>query len=321
MNLKVAIRAVCKAIPTNYRAFFILTAAISIQGCTTAPTVAFEKLPSSTAWIESCSDWDEWDKPGPPFRIFGNSYYVGTCGITAILITGREGHVLIDGGTEAGAASIAANIESLGFAVKDVKVLLHSHEHFDHVAGLAKLQDLSGAQLLASQQAAPVLRTGVAAHDDPQAGMHDDFPKARVDKVIQDGETVKLGELSLTPIATPGHTPGALTWKWQSCEKDRCLSIVYSDSLSPISSENYRFSDHQAYVTAFRAGLSKLAALDCAILLTPHPSASDMPNRIGSPNGLEDNTACKSYADLISSRLEKRIAEEVEGKKDGNHQH
>ena len=320
MNQKITIRIISKAIPANFHAFFILIAAISIHGCTTAPTVTFEKLPSSATWIESCSDWDEWDKPGPPFRIFGNSYYVGTCGITAILITGREGHVLIDGGTEAGAASIAGNIESLGFAVKDVKVLLHSHEHFDHVAGLAKLQDLSGAQLLASPQAAPVLRTGVAAHDDPQAGMHEDFPKARVDRVIQEGETVKLGELSLTPIATPGHTPGALTWQWQPCEKDRCLSIVYADSLSPISSENYRFSDHPAYVTAYRAGLNKLVTLDCAILLTPHPSASDMRSRLGTSRGLEDNTACKSYADAISSRLDKRMTEEVKGKSDP-HQH
>jgi metallo-beta-lactamase class B len=320
MNQKITIRIISKAIPANFHAFFILIAAISIHGCTTAPTVAFEKLPSSTMWIESCSDWDEWDKPGPPFRIFGNSYYVGTCGITAILIAGREGHILIDGGTEAGAASIAANIESLGFAVKDVKVLLHSHEHFDHVAGLAKLQELSGAQLLASPQAAPVLRTGVSALDDPQAGMHEGFPKARVDRVIQEGETVKLGELSLAPIATPGHTPGALTWQWQSCEKDRCLSIVYADSLSPISSENYRFGDHPAYVAAYRAGLSKLATLDCGILLTPHPSASDMRSRLGNPRGLEDNTACKSYADLISARLEKRLAEEVKGKSDP-HQH
>lgn len=315
MNQKITIRIISKAIPTNFRAFFILIAAISIHGGTTAPTVASEKLPSSTTWIESCSDWDEWDKPGPPFRIFGNSYYVGTCGITAILIAGRRGHILIDGGTEAGAVSIAANIESLGFSLKDVKILLHSHEHFDHVAGLAKLQELSGARLLASPQAAPVLRTGVAANDDPQAGMHDDFPKARVDRVIQEGETVKLGELRLTPIATPGHTPGALTWQWQSCEEDRCLSIVYADSLSPISSENYRFSDHPAYVAAYRGALSKIAALDCAILLTPHPSASDMRSRLGISRGLEDNTACKSYAAQVSSRLEKRIAEEVEGKK------
>lgn len=296
-------------------AVFALVLVLLTSGCTTGTAFAPVKPPPPAAWVESCADWDEWDKPGPPFRIFGNSYYVGTCGITAILITGDEGHILIDGGTEAGAGSIAKNIEALGFSLSDVKLLLHSHEHFDHVAGLAKLQQLSGARLLASPQAAPVLRTGVAADDDPQVGMHEAFPAARVDGIVQEGETVKLGKLALTPIATPGHTPGALTWQWQSCEEDRCLSIVYADSLSPISSDNYRFSDHPTYVTAYRAGLSRLAMLDCAILLTPHPSASNMRGRLITPSGLEDNTACKSYADQVSARLEKRIAEEVEGEK------
>lgn len=261
-------------------------------------------------WAEVCADWDEWDKPGPPYRIFGNSYYVGTCGIAAILVTDETGHVLMDGGTEAGADLIANNIESLGFSLGDVKLLLHSHEHFDHVAGLARLQQLSGARLLASPQAAPVLRTGVAADDDPQAGMHEAFPAAQVDGIVNEGEIVRLGNLALTPIATPGHTAGALSWQWRSCEEDRCLAIVYADSLSPVSSDSYRFSDHPTNVSAYSAGLDKLAELDCAILLTPHPSASNMRERLLSPGGLINGEACKSYADTISARLSARIAEE-----------
>src|SRR5690606_20646633 len=180
-------------------------------------------LPPTSAWAASCSDWDEWDKPGPPFRIFGDSYYVGTCGISAILVLGDEGHVLIDGGSEPGADTIVANIEALGVALTDVKLLLHSHEHFDHVAGLARLQQLSGARLLASREAAPVLSTGRATDLDPQAGVLEAFPAARVDGTVEDGAAVQLGKLSLTPVATPGHTAGALSWQWQSCEEDRCL--------------------------------------------------------------------------------------------------
>lgn len=283
---------------------------ISASGCATGTAFAPMKTHPPSEWVESCGDWDEWDKPGPPFRIFGNSYYVGTCGITAILVTGDSGHVLLDGGTEAGADMIAANIESLGFALKDVKLLLHSHEHFDHVAGLAKLQQLSGARLLASSEAAPVLRTGIAADDDPQAGMHEAFPAAQVDGILQEGEIVRLGELALTPIATPGHTPGALSWQWQSCEEDRCVALVYADSLSPISSDSYRFSANPTYVEAYRAGLRKLATLHCAILLTPHPSASNMRVRLSESEGLMDRSGCKSYAEAVSARLEKRITEE-----------
>ncbi|MEO6581743.1 MAG: MBL fold metallo-hydrolase, partial [Sphingomicrobium sp.] len=104
----------------------------------------------------TCKDWDEWDKPAPPVRIHGNTYLVGTCGISAVLITGSAGHVLIDTGTEAGADLIARNIRALGFRLEDVRYLLHSHEHLDHVGGIARLQQLTGARLVASPAAAAV---------------------------------------------------------------------------------------------------------------------------------------------------------------------
>lgn len=268
--------------------------------------------PPTTEWTAACTDSDEWDKPGPPFRIHGNSYYVGTCAIAAILITGDKGHVLIDGGTEKGAEIIAANIARLGFRLRDVKLLLHSHEHFDHVGGLALLQRRSGAKLVASPQAAPVLASGVASKDDPQVGMHAPFPAARVDRVLGADGKVTLGNLRLTAIATPGHTPGALSWQWQSCEPGHrnCRQMVYADSLNPISSDSYHFSDHPAYVAAFRAGIDRIARLDCDILLTPHPVASGMRGRLLSPQGLVDPAACRNFAATIRQRLDARLAKE-----------
>ena len=105
---------------------------------------------SGPLWAATCKDWDEWDKPAPPVRIHANTYLVGTCGISSILITGEDGHVLIDGGTEAGAELIAANIRQLGFKLRDIRFLLISHEHIDHVGGIARLQQLTGATLVAS---------------------------------------------------------------------------------------------------------------------------------------------------------------------------
>jgi metallo-beta-lactamase class B len=260
-------------------------------------------------WTEACADWDDWDKAGPPFRMHGNTYYVGTCGITALLVTGEDGHVLIDGGTAAGAAPIAANIEALGFRLADVKILLHSHEHFDHVGGLAELQRLTGARLLASDRAAPVIASGREAADDPQFGMHDPFPAARVDGLVEPGEPVRLGALALTAVATPGHTPGALSWQWRSCDGPACATVVYADSLSPISSDTYRFSDHPDHLAAFRHGLAHLASLDCEILLTPHPSASEMRTRLQA-GSLFAEPRCATYARSIGQRLDARITEE-----------
>ncbi|MGI8704433.1 MAG: subclass B3 metallo-beta-lactamase [Sphingomicrobium sp.] len=262
------------------------------------------------AFAARCKDWDEWDKPAPPVRIHGNTYLVGTCGIASILITGTDGHILIDGGTEAGAETIARNIERLGFRVRDVRLLLHSHEHFDHVGGTGRLQQLTGARLAASPAAAAVFETGTAGAGDPQAGMHKPFSPARVDRVVQDGETVRLGNLALVAVATPGHTPGALSWHWGSCDGGICRRIVYADSLSPVSRDDYRFSDHPAYVESYRSGLSRLAAVECDFLLTPHPSASGMIERMAGKAPLENSDACRDYAADRGKRLDERLAKE-----------
>jgi metallo-beta-lactamase class B len=259
----------------------------------------------------TCKDWDDYDKPAPPIRIHGNTYFVGTCGITAILITDPAGDVLIDGGTEQDADLIAANIRKLGFDIRNVKILLNSHEHFDHVGGIAQLQRMTGAQLLASPAAAAVLDSGAAGEGDPQAAIDKPFPAAHVDRVIGDGEQVRIGNLVVTAVATPGHTPGALTWHWGSCDGGVCRQIVYADSLTPVSSDKYRFSDHPAYVAAFRASLAKVSALDCDIVLTPHPSASDMIKRFGRGRALEDPNGCRAYAAKQAKALDDRLAKEA----------
>ena len=262
------------------------------------------------AFDAACDDGDGWDKPAPPVRIHANTYLVGTCGISVILITGDQGHILIDSGTQRGADLVAANIRRLGFRPTDVRYLLHSHEHVDHVGGMGRLQQLTGARLVASPAAAKVFATGTAGIGDPQAGMHPPFPAARVDRIVADGEPVRLGNLWLVPLATPGHTPGALSWHWGSCDGGVCRRMVFADSLTPISRDDYRFGDHPAYVQAFRGGLAKLAELECDILLTPHPSASAMIARMAGRAPLEDRNACRDYAAEAGKRLDERLAKE-----------
>ena len=291
--------------------------AVSVPLGPTPPQIERPIAPVETAgriFAGTCRDWDEWDKPAPPVRIYGNSYYVGTCGISAILITDKAGHILIDGATEAGAEVIARNIQQLGFRLTDVRFLLHSHEHIDHVGGLARLQQLTGAQLLASQTAATVFKSGTTDPADPQAGLHPPFPVARVDRVIKDGEMVRVGDTALFAIATPGHTAGALSWRWGSCDGGVCRQIVYADSLTAVSRDNYRFTDHPALVATFRSSFHRVAALDCDILITPHPSASDMVNRFAGRTPLSDPSACRTFAKAQSDRLDERLAKEKAGK-------
>jgi metallo-beta-lactamase class B len=297
---------------------FILAAQGVVIPLGKAPRVIEQpRAPIQTAgprWALACKDSDDWNKAAPPVRIHANTYMVGTCGISSILITGTDGHVLIDGGTEEGADLIAANIRRLGFRAEDVRFILHSHEHFDHVGGIAKLQRMSGAALVASAAAAKVFATGAAGADDPQAGMHKPFAPANVGRVVRDGEEVRLGNIMLTAMATPGHTAGALSWRWVSCDGGVCRTIVYADSLSPISRDDYRFSEHPQYLAAYRAAIAKIAASPCEILVTPHPSASGMKERFALGEPLLDTNACKTFAAERTKALDDRLAKEAAGK-------
>jgi metallo-beta-lactamase class B len=266
------------------------------------------------SWAEACKGSDDWTRPAPPVRIHANTYLVGTCGISSILIVGDAGDILIDGGPEDAADLIANNIRVLGFRPRDVKIILNSHEHFDHAGGIARLQQLTGAQVYASPAQAKALRSGATAADDPQSGTLKPFPPARVDHIVEDGEMVRLGNLALIATATPGHTSGAISWHWGDCDGGVCRQIVYADSLSPVSADSYRFSDHPAVVANFRKSIAKVAALDCDILLTPHPSASAMPERLGLQRPMEDPGACRDYATGLTKRLDDRLAKEAASK-------
>lgn len=273
-----------------------------------------ERAPIATAgpaWAAACGSSTDWNQPAPPVRIHANTYLVGTCGISAILVTGSQGHVLIDGGTEQGAEVIAENIRSLGFRLKDIRFILTSHEHHDHVGGVARLQQLTGAAVVTSARAKPVLESGQPARDDPQYGEIKQFAPVRVERVVADGQALLLGDLYLTPMTTPGHTAGALSWRWEACAGAVCRTIVYADSLTPISSDTYRFSAHPAYLAAFRSSLAKIAASRCEILLTPHPSASNMKERMTGTEPLFDEQGCKAYATRLGTALDERLTKEV----------
>ncbi len=285
--------------------------ALLLSACATA-SAPQASAPEFAAWAAQCEDWDDWDKPGPPFRIHGNSYYVGTCGIGAILVSSDSGLMLIDSGTEAGAQAVLANVHALGFDPADIRILLTSHEHYDHVGGMAVLQQTTGAPLFTSQAALEVMRSGHGAASDPQSGMHPAMRPVVDVTGLAPGQQVRLlnDPLVLTSIPTPGHTPGALSWQWESCDGSDCRTIVYADSMSPISADSYRFSDHPEYVQAYREGIARVATLDCDILLTPHPSASGMRDKLLSQD-LASGTNCRDYAASITQRLDARLAQEA----------
>lgn len=259
-----------------------------------------------------CKDQDDWSEPTAPRHVFGNTWYVGSCGISVLLIATPAGHVLIDGATEQAAPHVVANLRALGLEPGDVRALVSSHEHNDHVGGSAHLQAATGAPLYARKAAMPALRLGRGNRSDPQFDIHPGFPPTADVRELVDGG-ISIGGLRISAHAMPGHTPGATTWSWESCDGDQCRQMVYADSISAISDDTFRYSDHPDYVAAFRSGLDTLAALPCDILITPHPGGSDLWPRLRGDAPLVNTSACRAYAGKGREGLSARLAKEHNG--------
>ena len=275
-------------------------------------------IKTSGATSINCSQCEAWNKDQTPFQIFGNTYYVGPRGLSSVLITSSAGHVLIDGALPQSAGLIARHVEQLGFRVSDIKVILNSHVHSDHAGGIAEVQKMSGAKVIASDIAVKVLRTGKVDAADPQFGTAIPYPGSGNVEGLNGRDAVEVGPLHLKAIPTPGHTPGGTSWAWQSCEGERCMNIVYGDSLSAVSDATFKYSGDERYPNAATDMLKSFAAFDgiaCDILITTHPEFGGLWSVIDE-NGKGDRTqlivssACRRYSAAAKVRFDERIEEE-----------
>ena len=263
-----------------------------------------------------CPPCKVWNQPQEPFKIYGNTYYVGTHGLSSILITSPAGHVLIDGALPESAEQIKNHIAALGFRIEDVKFILNSHVHFDHAGGIAELQRWSHARVAASQWSAQVLRKGRVARDDPQYGLLPDIAKVKHVDPLVDEEVVHAGNLAITAHLTPGHTPGGTSWTWRSCEGDQCLTVVYADSVTAVSAPEFKFMVHPAALQEFEKSFAFLDSTPCDILITTHPDVSGLWSSLerrhqgAKPDPLIDGEGCKNLAQKGREQLRSRVQSE-----------
>jgi metallo-beta-lactamase class B len=300
------------ALPIRPRARGVLAAALAFA----APIAAAPLEPDPPI---DCRDCVAWNEPFEPFRIHGNTYYVGTAGLSAIIVATEDGLVLLDGALPQSAARIAESIRKLGFRTEDIRLIVSSHAHYDHAGGIAALQRASGAVVAVSAPAAIAFR-GEPVTDDPQFTLGSPrFPAVSNLRIVGDRETQRVGGTAFTPHLTPGHAPGGTTWTWQSCEGGACVDVVYADSLNPISADDFRFTGdatRPSIVEAFRTSISTVAKLKCDILLSPHPGFFGLEDKLarraaGASNPFIDADACRRYAEAARERLEARIVEEA----------
>ncbi|MFM5907031.1 MAG: subclass B3 metallo-beta-lactamase [Novosphingobium sp.] len=273
---------------------------------------ASRNIAAACAGVDPSSE-KSWSTPAPPAHVFGNTWYVGTCGITTLLVETSAGLVLLDGGVPEAAPMVIANIRKLGFNPAEVRWILVSHEHWDHAGALAALQKATGAQVIAGPHQMNALISGRAASDDPQLPFfkgHDMLP-VKVAHSVPDGGRKTIGTTSFTAFATPAHSPGSTSWLWRECEGGICRNVAYADSVSTPAPDAYRFSDHAARSADARRGFQKMAAMSCDLVMTPHPSASDLFERLSGARPLAQPGACRAYAQGGARRFEDRLAKEA----------
>ena len=254
-----------------------------------------------------------------PVQVFGNTYYVGTAGLSSILITSDRGLILLDGGLAQSAEEIDRHIRRLGFRTEDIKLIVNSHGHYDHAGGIHALQRASGATVAASASGAEALKRGENTVDDPQYGFgHDsnEFPKVAKVRIVKDGETLRVGPLAITAHMTPGHTPGSTTWTWKSCEDARCLDIVYADSLNAASAPAFKYSRDPARVAGLRKSITTVAALPCDVAVSVHPDFTKVAEKAarkarGDKDAFVDPQGCREYAATGARTLDAKLAEEA----------
>jgi metallo-beta-lactamase class B len=261
-----------------------------------------------------------WNEPVAPFRVAGNVYYVGAAEVSAFLITTPKGHILLDAGFAETAPLVRDSILKLGFRLEDVKMMIISHSHYDHVGGLAQLKAWTGAQLLVHGADADQIENG--GKGDRQWGDKYSFAPVKVDRRLKDGDTVTLGGVVLTAHWTPGHTPGCTTWAMQVNDGAK-LDVVFVGSTS---APDYKLVGNTRYPTIvddYERTFRVLKALPCDVFLGSHGSFFHLkekaeklrqPGAAKAANPFVDPQGYRGYLEGAEASFRKKLAEQSKAK-------
>ena len=250
------------------------------------------------AGAQNAADWTE---PFPPHRIVANLYYVGSKGLASYLITTPQGHILINSSLEASVPLIQASIEKLGFKFKDTKILLISHAHWDHDAGSATIKELTGATYMVMDADVPVVESGGQADFEYGNSPTSLYRPVKVDRVLHDGDEVRLGGAVLVAHVTPGHTKGCTTWTMEVTERGKTYNVVILGS--PNVNAGYKLVDNTAYpqiAEDFERMWGVLKSLPCDIFLGAHGNYFGLEEKYplmkkGGANAFVDPSGYKKY--------------------------
>lgn len=248
---------------------------------------------------------DAWRQPVAPFQIADHTWYIGTEGLSALLIRTAQGAILIDGGMPQAADMLLRRMRELGVQPGELKLILHGHAHGDHAGAIAAIKRATNARVVSNAESAALLARG--GGNDLHFGDDILYPAVQADRLVMDGETVELGGMRFTAHFTPAHTPGSISWTWSDSRAGKPLAIAYADSLS---APGYQLVGNLRYpqiVDDYRRGFAAVRALPCDLLITPHPDASGWtPADTRTPHA--SPMTCRAYADTAEAKLDAQLA-------------
>ncbi len=240
-----------------------------------------------------------WTRPIAPVPLIGPITYVGTEGLAAYLIRTRAGAILIDGTLAENVPAIERNLTAAGVRLADVKLLLSSHAHFDHAAGLQQLKRDTGARLAAGVGDRAALEAGVPPGETSYGVIR--FPAVAVDQAVRDGATVRLGGTTLTAIATPGHTPGNTSWLLRATDRGRPVRVLFLGSLTVAGNRLVGNGRYPTIVADFRRSFARLARVQADVILPMHPETADVLGRAGAGTLIAPDLLPKLVADALAA--------------------
>ena len=256
----------------------------------------------------------KWNTPTELFRMIGNVYYVGTDGLASYLITSPQGHILVDTVMPEATSQIKANIEKLGFKVADIKYLLNTHAHIDHTGGLAEMKQASGAQLVAGAADKPLLEGGYYPGAREETALN--FPPVKVDRTVREGDTVTLGDVTVTARETPGHSPGCTSWEFSVKDGDAARSVLIFCSGTVALNRLVTNPTYPGIVTDYKKTFARAKDMKPDVLLAPHPEMYKMAEKRtklaeGGPNPFVNPGEFNAYAATLEKAFEDALAKQT----------
>jgi len=256
----------------------------------------------------------KWNTPTEPFKMIGNVYYVGTAGLASYLITTPQGHILVDTVMPESTSLITANIEKLGFKITDIKYLLNTHAHIDHTGGFAEIKKATGAQMVAGEADKPLLEGGYYPGAKEETLLQ--FPPVKVDRTVREGDTVAIGDVTLTARATPGHSPGCTSWEFKVKDGDATRSVLIFCSGTVALNRLVGNPTYPGIVEDYRKTFARARDMKVDVLLAPHPEMYKMQEKRarlsdGAPNPFVNPGEFNAYAATLEKAFEDALAKQT----------